>query len=93
MRLIQHSSAEKARPYRNTKVVPVPICCVSWHVCNVKKRYAKEMEKVIFISKKKKEEIFKVSNLECFNLCCCENTLQPLQITHSLTCCTWKPKF
>lgn len=28
-------------------------------------------------------KIFKVSNLECFNLRCCENTLQPLQITHS----------
>lgn len=57
MRLIQHSSAEKARPYRNTKVVPVPICCVSWHVCNVKKkRYAKEMEKSHFYLKKKRRD-------------------------------------
>lgn len=56
MRLIQHSSAEKARPYRNAKVVPVPIWCVSWHGCNVKKKYAKEMEKVSFYLKRKKKE-------------------------------------
>lgn len=50
MRLIQHSSAEKARPYRNAKVVPVPIWCVSWHGCNVKKKYMlKRWKKSVFI--------------------------------------------
>lgn len=104
MRLIQHSSAEKARPYRNTKVVPVPICCVSWHVCNVKK----EMEKVIFISKKKKRRDFQsfkfrmfqslllwkypaaTANNSLFNLLCLETKILKLKLLLTSTLLTEK---